>query len=84
MIILWIIGKKLLGSMMGTTCGMDMDNYPSKFFIYYYWIRCEKTLSKNVKHIDDQNKSKSHIRFIKLQENTQALKHMSIGMSKIS
>lgn len=74
--------------MMNTTCGMDMDNYPSKFCNDYYCIYCEKTLSRNVKHIDDQNNCKSHIRFIKLQENTQALKHMfmgmSIGMSKVS
>lgn len=65
--------------MMSTTCGMDMDNYPSKFCNDYYCIYCEKTLSRNVKHIDDQNNSKSHIRFSKLQENTQALKRIEQG-----
>jgi hypothetical protein len=56
-----------VGSTMNTTSGMDMDNYPSKFCNDFYYIYCEKTLSGNVKHIDDHNKSKSHIRFIKLQ-----------------
>jgi hypothetical protein len=70
--------------MMGTTCGLNTDNYPSKFYNDYYCIYCEKTLLRNVKRIDDQNKNKSHIRFIKLQKNTQALKHMFIGMSKVS
>ncbi len=68
--------------MMSTTCGMDMDNYPSKFCNDYYCIYCEKTLSRNVKHIDDQNNSKSHIRFIKLQENTQALKRIEQGRER--
>jgi wyosine [tRNA(Phe)-imidazoG37] synthetase (radical SAM superfamily) len=77
-------GKKSVGSMMSTTCGIDMDNYPRKFCNDYYCIYCDKTLSRNVKHIDDQNKSKSHIKFIKLQDNTQALKCMFIGMSKVS
>jgi len=76
MIILQILGEKSVVSMMSTTCGMDMDNYPSKFCNDYYCIYCEKTLSRNVKHIDDQNNSKSHIRFSKLQENTQALKRI--------
>jgi len=56
--------------MMSTTCGMDIDNYPSKFCNDYYSIYCEKTLLRNVKHIYDQNKGKSHIRFIKLLKNT--------------
>lgn len=61
---------KSVGSMMSTTCGMDIDNYPSKFCNDYYSIYCEKTLLRNVKHIYDQNKGKSHIRFIKLLKNT--------------